>query len=280
MNMKTLIAKPDLDTCLTALILDVKETDKVICLRGDALAADLRDPHVLCIEAGGSGQMDVMNFDHHDPARYFPPACRQAYAAQGLRDDGLARLVDYVCLVDERPVDHPRVAFPSLSNLFSGMLLVEKDTVAQFRAGVALLRTVRQDGLDPFDTMPDRVEWHSWRLAKEENLTRVMDASAKARFHNAQSGLRIGFLESEAIGGMGSLFAQGCQAAVLFNPTYGAPPLPKYTIAGNGVAVSGLLPHLNRLEKGWGGRETIIGSPRSGSVLTPAQVSEQVLKHL
>lgn len=278
--MKVLIQKPDLDTCLAALILGVQETNEVICLNGEASETDLGDPHVLCIEAGGSGQAVLMNFDHHDPVGYFPPACRQAYEAQGWQDDGMLRLVDYVCLVDERPADHPRVAFPSLSNLFSGMLLVEKDAVTQFLAGMALLRTVRQDGLDPFVTMPDRDEWRPWRLAKEENLKMVMEASAKARFNTTQSGLRIGFLESNAVGGTGTLFAQGCRVAILFNPTFGVPPLPKYTIAGNGVAVSGLLPHLDRLEKGWGGRETIIGSPRLGSVLTPAQVVEQVLKHL
>ena len=278
--MKTIVQKPDLDTCLTALIMNVQETDEVVCLKGEAPESDLGDQHVLCIEAGGSGQAALMNFDHHDPARYFPPACLQAYEAKGWQDEGMARLIDYVCLVDERPTDHPRIAFPSLSNLFSGMLLVEKDAVTQFRAGMVLLRTVRQDGLDPFVTMPDRDEWRPWRLAKEENLKRVMETAVKARFHTTQSGLRIGFLESNAVGGTGSLFAQGCRVAILSNPAFGVPPLPKYTIAGNGVAVSGLLPHLDRLEKGWGGRETIIGSPRMGSVLTPAQVMEQVSKHL
>jgi len=120
--VKAIIQKVDLDTCLTALILGVDPlADEVIVVKGEAGEEELSDPAVVCIEAGGSGRSDLNNFDHHDPDRYFEPACRQAWRRQGRADsenpypatgnfaagrqawvrqgaeDGhLARLVDYV----------------------------------------------------------------------------------------------------------------------------------------------------------------------------------------
>lgn len=263
--MRVVIQKSDLDTCLTGLILGVGPADEVAAVRGTADARDLNDPEVHCIEAGGSGRVDLGNFDHHRTDVYLPPACRQAYEHAGNRDEGLGRLVEYVAMVDENSKAHPPVPFPSLSNLFSGMLFVEKGPVAQFHAGLNLLRTVLDQDLDPFGTMPDRPEWQPYLAAKLENQKRLEMMLAHAQYSTSRSGLRIGYSEQDAIGGIGGLYQQGCRVAVLFSERFGEPPIRKFTIAGNGVSVGHLGPLLEELEPGWGGTPTIIGSPRDRS---------------
>lgn len=282
--MRYYIQKPDLDTCLTALILGYGATDEVIVLQEEADDEILADRNAICIEAGGSGQVHLNNYDHHDPNRYYPPACRQAYDSCYLCELDLDRLVCYVAMVDERDTAMPYVPFPSLSNLFSGMLLVTRDPIRQFIEGVRMLRTVLNLKLDPFAPMPELQEWQEYLDAKRENAARLDALISSARMFTARSGLRVGYLTapeaSDAIGGIGALYNMGCKVAVLYSPSFGYPPVRKFTIAGNGVRVAGLLDRLAGKEEGWGGRETIIGSPRAGSSLPEHDVLEMVLDGL
>lgn len=278
--MKVIIQKPDLDTCLTALILGVLEGDEVVVLRGNAPVDDLENSEVLCIEAGGSGLTNLNNFDHHDPAKYFPPACKQAYDSRGVADENLQRLVEYVCMVDERIQDHPAIEFPSLSNIFSGMLLVEKDKRIQFLKGLEMLKTIMEDDLNPFSPMPSREEWQAYKLAKDENKQRVDEVLQKSEYYTAASGAKIGFVESDFIGGIGTLYSQGCDVVIMFNPAFGEPPVRKFTVAGNNKKVSHLLAFFDKIEKGWGGRETIIGSPREGTMIEKNKLLEIVIENL
>lgn len=278
--MKVLIQKPDLDTCLTALILGVCNTYEVLVSRSEACRDDIDNPAVLCVEAGGSGLVHLNNFDHHDTGKYFPPACRQAYDHKGLSDAKLERLVEYVCMVDERPQQPPKIGFPSLSNIFSGMLLLEKDAVTQFFRGIGILKKVLDDNLDPFSTMPDIEEWRPYVEAKNENIRGVAKTLAEAEYFTSNSGLKVGFVQSDFIGGIGALYMQGCDVVIMYNPAFGEPPTPKYTVAGNSTNVGSLVASFDKLEKGWGGRETIIGSPRGGTRLGKEEVLSIVLKIL
>lgn len=282
--MRVYIQKADLDTCLAALILDVGDGDHVVVLQHEASEEILVDRNAICIEAGGSGQVHLNNYDHHDPNRYYPPACRQAFEACYREEPDLERLVDYVAMVDERDTTMPYVPFPSLSNLFSGMLLVTRDPIRQFIEGVRMLRTVLTLKLDPFAPVPELQEWQEYLAAKRENAARLDALISSARMFTARSGLRVGYLTapeaSDAIGGIGALYNMGCEVAVLYSPSFGYPPVRKFTIAGNGVRVAGLLDCLVGKEEGWGGRETIIGSPRVGSTLPEHDVLEMVLDGL
>ena len=290
------IHKPDLDTCLTALILGIVPGDRLTVLPGTPAPSELlADPGAVCIEVGGSGQVELNNFDHHDGERYFSPACRQACRVRygGQSPAGLARLVDYVVQIDDPPAgpvpnDAKSVEFPSLSNLFSGMLMVTSEPEAQFRRGVGLLAEVLAAGCDPFAPLPERPEWESFLAAKRENQQRLEEGGILERtvFFTAASGLRVGFLDLTAAGsdlivGPGSLYSHGCEIAVVFSPAFSRPPVWKFTIAGRERPVNHLLPHLNRLEPGWGGRERIIGSPQErGSRLTVEQVIAAVKNYV
>ena len=55
--MRVIIQKPDLDTCLTALIMGVTRDDDIVILRGDASEDDLGNSNILCIEVGYSGKI-------------------------------------------------------------------------------------------------------------------------------------------------------------------------------------------------------------------------------
>ena len=131
--MRVVLQQVDLDTCLTGLLLGVGAASEVTVARDGAAPAELADPAVLCIEAGGSGQTERNNFDHHDAAGSWPPACVQALRAAGAAGSpALERLVAYVAEVDlGRAPDESR----SLSSVFSGMRLTVRDPREQFFAG-------------------------------------------------------------------------------------------------------------------------------------------------
>lgn len=278
--MKVIFQKSDLDTCLTALILGVRPSDDIVHAPKGAPEADLNDPNVFCIEAGGSGKAVLNNFDHHDPDHYFQPACRQALKTPYSLDDRLVRLVEYVCLIDEaKPIDPP-VMFPSLSNIFSGMLLVEPDPILQFCAGMQIIKTLWDDGLDPFATLPERPEWGAYIDTKLANQEAIQGDLKNVQIRSSDSGLKVGFLESRHIGGIGSLYKQKCRVVILFNPAFGNPPVRKFTIAGNNTPVGHLKAYFDPIEPGWGGRDTILASPWAGSKLSIETVMQVVLRHL
>ncbi len=274
-----IIQKPDLDTCLTGLICGVKEDDNIVVLSHDADEEDLRNPNVLCIESGGSGLAHLNNFDHHDPVRCLPPACRQAYEAKGGDNDELKRLVDYVCMVDEGLASEHTIEFPSLSNIFSGMLLIEPDKKRQFLKGLEILNRVLQSHIDPFSTMPDLAEWEAYRSAKIENQLMLSEALKGLSIYHSRRGIIIGFLQTEAIGGLEAIFARGCEVAVLYNPRFGIPPVVKFTIASRNIEVGHLIELLRKFEDGWGGRQRIIGSPRSGSNMKPEELLSLLIEN-
>ncbi len=282
MKLTVYIVKPDLDTCLTAVVLGVGDNDDV--LFGDTEAPEelLSDPAVLCIEAGGSGRVEEYNFDHHLPGVWLPPACRQALTWQGSSDSRLERLVSYVSMVDEGTPIVPAPGFPSLSGLFSGMLLTEQGVNAQFRAGCRLLREVLGESMDPFGSLPQVPHWQQYLDAKSDNSRRLGTLLDYAQLFHTRQGRLAALLDfppdgPRTIGGFASLFAEGAEVVILHDPLFGTPPVRKFTIAGRGVVVADLLPALERLEKGWGGRDAIIGSPRTGTTLDVSCVQDFVV---
>ncbi|MBW1941052.1 MAG: hypothetical protein JRI28_06745 [Deltaproteobacteria bacterium] len=285
--MKVIIQKPDLDTCLAALILNVNPSDEIVISKGDASEKDIMNPDILCIEAGGSGLVHLNNFDHHNTDTYVFPACRQALDHKEISDDNLNRLVEYVCMVDEKAKQYPVITFPSLSNVFSGMLFVEKTPLLKFLKGMEILERVLNDAIDPFESMPDIGNWQDYISAKQENRQKLETVLRHGKFYTSRGGLKIGFADSsdsddpqKAIGGIGTLYSMGCDVAVMYNPEFGDPPVPKYTIAGNYISVIHLKDVFEKIEHGWGGRETIIDSPRTGTRLDKNKVLEEVINNL
>ena len=287
--MRIVLQQVDLDTCLTGLLRGAGAADDVSVRRDGATPAELDDPAVLCIEAGGSGRTDRNNFDHHDPGGSWPPACVQAFQAAGSRgSDTLRRLVDYVADVDlgrgRRADDEGCI---DSSGLFSGLRLAVGDPKRQFFEGVAMLRTVLDENLDPRGPLPSRPEWTSYREAKNLERALLEEAARTAERFVTRRGRPAGLLSTDRVGALGALYALGCEIGIAlapaFRPPAGGEPIRKFTIAGrDGLRVDGLLAPLSEREAGWGGpaHGTIIASPRGGTRLVPEGVRRLVCQHL
>lgn len=283
--MKIIIVSPDMDTCLGARILGVTRDDEVVVMEKGAQKEDLADPGVITIEAGGSGDVGNMNFDHHEPGKILPPACVQAYRSRPGTDPGLERLVDYVARMDDEPGKIPPIAFPQLSAVFSGMRFVVKDKKEQFFTGIGIFDKVLENRIDPFSPMPFIPEWQPYIRAKIQNRADMEDALQNSRIIHTKGGLKAGFLTSRSIGGIKFLYEEkGCDLAVLHNPEFGEKKIVKYTISASPdtkVNLGALLPVLNEKDPGWGGRETILGSPREkDSMLSPETLLSLIRENL
>jgi len=254
---KVVFSKTDLDTSLTALIAGVEYSSNIEPC-AEASLDDLYSRDVLCIESGGSGLISFHNFDHHDPHLTLQPACRQAFVHFGCNSSVLENLVRYVCIVDEAV--NCKIRFPTLSSIFSGMLLVTPDPVEQFFSGRQILTTVLERNINPLDSMPDLPEWQVYIQSKAENRRRLERDSHDVAFFTTRSGLKGGLLVTTAIGGLHLLYMRGCDVGILYNPEKN-----KFTIASRKVTLTGLLESFLNLEPGWGGRTHIFGSPYTGT---------------
>jgi len=287
--------KVDLDTVATGFILDVDRysRDNVEVIRsGQASETDLADPDVICIEVGGSGRVMETNFDHHDPDGPKESATLQALNLLAndcpqLFEKGelpkLFKLATYIDILDVSGAkslpSYGQVEFPTLSDIFAGMVLVIRDPVEQFHRGIEILRTVIETGQNPFGTIGG---FSLYAEAKLKNNLQVAEAVKSAQWATTKSGRKLGFLETDFYGAPGALYGLGAEVVVAFAPRFGNPPAPKFTIGGNGVKVNLVLPILNKLENGWGGPPTgtIIGSPREGSKLSLKEVVDIVSANL
>jgi len=269
-----------MDTCLAAVVLGVALSDKIEIAGTGAFAADLENPMVCCIEAGGSGQVEQNNFDHHDPKRNDPPACLQAYAQQNCFDANKGRLVQYVSMVDLAQPIEPPIEFPSLSNLFSGMMLVHQAPLDRFWAGVDILQTVLDEKIDPFQPMPQKHAWNAYLSAKVKNQQQLARDLTRSAAYVSPGGVKVGFIQTRAFGGSNALYNMGCAVVIQYNPAFGQPPVAKFTVSSNGPSLAHLIDEFQKLEPGWGGRSAIIGSPFQGSKLSREQMLAVVLKNL
>lgn len=284
--MRVVFQQADLDTVLTGLVLGVSETDDFVVIRGEASAEDLADSAVLCIEAGGSGQVERRNYDHHGPGAPFESACVQALRRVAEPSDDLRRLVDYVASVDRGRLGAPPLVTEqvmTLSSVFSGMRLCTLDPKDQFCRGLSLLRETLRRGFNPAGPFPELPEWREYFERKRVEWIGIAAAKPGIRPFVTRGGLRAAFLETDYIGALGLLYEEGFEVGIAFSARYqppsGGDAIPKYSIGRPGDArVDVLLPLFDALEPGWGGPShgTIIGSPRGGSILTPDQVVQVV----
>jgi len=199
-NRRVLVGKIDLDTVGTAFLLGVARADKVEVLRGGAASfEDLGNAEVICIEVGGSGRQSQNNWDHHGLGSESSSDCsatmqvwlsvgeawqeRFAKFAASVKKAGLVsfcssspwsvpwsvqRLVEYINTLDtEGPQSLGQKAeglFPTLSDLFAGLLLTERDPVEQLHKGIELLRDVVVGGWDPYGSFMEI--WRYVNIAK------------------------------------------------------------------------------------------------------------------
>jgi hypothetical protein len=177
-----------------------------------------------------------------------------------------------------------RVGKPTLSDVFAGLLLAERDPVKQLHAGVEILQEVVRRVIHPYGQMPveEIPAWATYAEAKAENNRQIAKAVESAQWGATSSGLKLAWLETDFFGAPGALYGVGAQVVVAYSRHFGPAGVPKFTIAGNGIRVDAVLPELNAREPGWGGPPTgtILGSLREGSRMTLDEVVEIVRRVL
>lgn len=281
MDRTVIIRQVDLDTAVTAVVLGVDEQNRILAAPAGATPVQLADSNVICIEAGGSGDVARNNFDHHDTRQALPPACVQALAQREGGHPALEGLVRYAAAVDQRQPLAAPAAFPTLSALFSGMRLSVPDPAVQLHAGLALLRTVLAREIDPFGTMPALPEWRGFIAARRAESDALAADLRRARLFRTNAGRLAGYVESRRFGALGGLYRMGCEIAIACHPAFGDPPRRKYSIGSTDVNLGELAAALNRLVPGWGGpaHGTVIASGPASAGLPAAVVQEMVRRH-
>lgn len=293
MSEKTLsirVGKIDLDTIGAAWILGVKSGDDVQVLRGNATTEDLADSSVICIEVGGSGQVEMNNFDHHGAgSEDLLSASFQALSAVACENQVTSGIVEYIDILDRKGPEEIRSfssgAAPFLSDIVSGIFLTKRSPLEQLFEGIRFLEILNESQIDPFGSVKELVEKHSelavYAEAHEQNKLMITKALDEAKWGETASGLKMAWLETSFFGAMGALYAHGAQVAVAFNPNMNG--VRKFTVAGNGgIKVNSILPLLEAVENGWGGpgTGTILGSPKDGSNMSLLEVVEIVRENL
>lgn len=306
---KVKVQKIDLDTVGVAFLLGASRADEVEVLRSEATAEDLANPDVICIEVGGSGQPQLNNWDHHKEGGPTLSAAAQVlahlakiaeercpdwpshseYAGRGgcphcgwdtnhPQYEECFQLVEYIDQLDTKGPEALRravgqVEFPTLSDVFSGMLLTTRDPVEQLHKGVELLKAVVDSSQNPYGTIKG---FDSYAAAKAENNRQIAETVENARWETTSKGLKLGVLETNFFGAPGALYGVGAQVVVCLNPNLNG--VRKFTIAGNSIRVDAVAPTLKALEPGWGGPPTgtILGSPWEGSKLSLEEVAKIV----
>lgn len=264
---------------MTTLILGFEDSDTLEHLQEKASREYLEESSIYCIECGGSGEINLGNFDHHDTSLPLPPACVQACNFKKIESPALLTLVRYVASVD---CGHSPQSFPtkelSLSNLFSGMRLVYPDPKTQFCAGLKIFKTLLAHGIDPWGPMPALPEWKPYREAKN-NQREALSHLRCINFFYTRSGEKAGYLETSLPGVHGFLRTQGCRVTIAYGLSRTA-TRGFCTIAGHNLKISPLLPFLKKVEEGWGGpaHGYIIASPRIGTKLAKEEIIEFVCR--
>jgi len=274
--------KPDMDTVLTAVLLGFDNADQLLEFSPEISNDLLARPDIFCIECGGSGQVDLRNFDHHDTRYSLPPACVQAYICQKHSDTNLFQLVKYVQWVDEGrrfPKSHCQEGI-YLSSVYSGMLLMYKGSkLEQFYHGARLFNLVIEKKIDPWKPVPEISEWLPYFHHKKFQKQQLEKFASDVNYYQTNSGLTAGYLCANIPGIHALLRRLGCIISI-------AAGLAKHndllytTISSNQLSMLKLLPELSRREKGWGGpcHGNIIASPQKGTRLSERDLATLVCK--
>jgi len=255
----------------------------LIFSKGDVDPHILNDPKILCIEVGGSGQVELGNFDHHGENAPSSSATLQAYQALKINDSYLEKLVSYINELDtlgmvELARQRGYVAFPTLADIIAGIRLKYNDPIIVMKEGVKVLDEITKNQQDSYGVIDGFTEYAAIKRKNDEEIEKI---KTEIQWDITNNGLIFGYLESELPGSLGIIYEEGKKKfgddkiiiGIVFNPQFGPQKIKKYTIGLSinpdqvknlGINLTAINHKLNLLEDGWGGPSTgtITGSPK------------------
>jgi hypothetical protein len=257
--------KVDMDSCMTAAILLGSNTPENIELVDLATPDQLADASIACIECGGSGRVELNDWDHHHydgdttEKKYLPPACIQA-AREKLGQ--IPSVVQAIGVWDEgKFAEFPE--FREIQVVFNGMLLDVRNVAEQAKLGIQLCQKWLNGD---FSLSQDEKKWKKVKSEYDIKIAEAMDA---VEFIDTLSGRVVAYVESPFWGTLREIqnTIDSEDIVAVRNPANG-----KVTIALNPQGPGDLkfiCELLNKLDPGWGGPITgkIIGSPQAGTKL-------------
>lgn len=151
-DMETYLAKVDLDTIVTGYLLLRKIPSRLYMVHDCAPEEILANPSILCIECGGSGRTEELNFDHHDGSKKLPCAAEQAWHFLQ-QPASLQNLVQYTSAIDTGTATQGVVhrQGETLSGLISGMRYCLGSEPQRFCEGLRIIDCLVQRSVPPWD---------------------------------------------------------------------------------------------------------------------------------
>jgi hypothetical protein len=280
------VQKADLDTVCAGFLLGCTSSLPVVHVDDVAPRQLLDDPTVLCLECGGAGEVQLGNFDHHDPDGPTETAAEQAWAAVG-QPARTCRLVRYVALHDRGMTENASNPRLSLIGLFSAMREVVHGEVARFQAGLSLLEWFIGLNRDPcgslvhLDPEEPRFDRSAFIGGEAVPLSDTHDVGMTMALR------RLGVATDDAGLSIRRLYGMGFGIVIAETERFGVASRRRLTVAldprscqvrSAAAATDRIRRRLNDLETGWGGPSggTIVGSPRHRSSVLPLSVVIQV----
>lgn len=232
------------------------------------LAEWLADPEVMCIEVGGSGQTDLLNFDHHQPGLELACALAQFFTKNG-GIPAWRKLAEYVNAFDSNGPSAVRDL--TVANIEKGMRLLAEDqkwSTEKLLAEVkALLNAVLDFGgeADNAEVVAKVAAMEAFspaitRVAEEDRL--IADLKAAIKTVELPSGKKLGVVSSTYRGNAAAIVTgSGNEYAAVFNPAFqGGKWTFSVAFAHKSGDLTAFFAALSKIEPGVGGRATVGGS--------------------
>ncbi len=270
------IIKPDLDTIVTAALAGINpKTHQLVVLTSRAPAAVLENPKFLCLECGGSGQIHLNNFDHHDGTG-LPSACVQALKVFMTDDLFMHRLVAYAAAIDSG-VFTPKSGNITLGHVLGGLALTYTSFEHCFWAGLHVVRELVARRISPQNLglhMHQNSLWAGYVARQKAQRVALSNCTQAVRRIAVPCGYLLALTTCYA-GVHGLLLSLGGQVRLAMRHLPSGKTQATISCANDlRHILSHFLALASQHEQGWGGPDhgCIVASPYGGSCLGEEEI--------
>lgn len=297
-------SKIDLDTVMAVWLLkDIIDRSNTKFVK-QATVNDLISSDIICIECGGSGQIDKMNFDHHNYGEISTTESRCAtkqaydfielfnnYALNGIHRhpftimnshiETINKLVEYIQILDVRG-PHILRSFnsskgPYITDVFGGVKTHFNNHNDRLNESLRIIELIVKNDIDPFSNINRLLNIDNTLLkyikSKHENKMKSIENMKNIELFFSEDNRIIGYISTIQHMDIAPIYNTGISIMIIHNPETN-----KITVCTKNTKLNSLLSQVKELENGWGGPEnmTMLCSPKDGTILDPLIIKEIV----